>query len=108
MEHKGVIDAQVLQDIVRRIVDVAEPERIVVFGSAAIGQVGPNSDVDVLVIKRVAHRRRLAAEIYTRLIGVGVAVDVVVVTPEDVERFGDSPVTVIAPALRQGRVIYAA
>jgi predicted nucleotidyltransferase len=89
-------------------VEVAQPERIVLFGSAARGTPGPDSDVDLLVVKRGAHRRKLAGEIYMRLIGVGRAVDVVVVTPEDIERFGDSPALVIEPALREGKVIYAA
>ena len=44
-------DAGVLEEIVRRIVEVAGPERIILFGSAARGHVGPNSDVDLLVIK---------------------------------------------------------
>ena len=97
-----------LQEIVRRIVEVAQPERIILFGSAARGTTGPDSDVDLLVVKRGVHRRKLAGEIYMRLIGVGRAVDVVVVTPEDIERFGDSPALVIEPALREGKVIYAA
>ena len=42
------------------------------------------------------------------LIGVGHAVDVIVVTPEDVERYRDSHALVIAPALREGKVVYAA
>ena len=93
--------------IVRRIVEVAQPERIILFGSAARETTGPDSDVDLLVVKRGAHRRKLAGEIYMRLIGVGRAVDVVV-TPEDIERFGDSQALVIEPALREGKVIYAA
>jgi predicted nucleotidyltransferase len=40
----------ILQDIVQRIVDVAQPERIILFGSAARGEMGPHSDVDVLVV----------------------------------------------------------
>jgi hypothetical protein len=35
-------------------------------------------------------------------------VDVVVVTPEDVERYGESHALVIKPALRDGKVLYAA
>ena len=92
--------------IVRRIVEVAQPERIILFGSAARETTGPDSDVDLLVVKRGAHRRKLAGEIYMGLIGVGRAVDVVV-TPEDIERFGDSPALVIEPGLREGKVIYA-
>ena len=99
----------VLAEIVRRIVRVAAPERIVLFGSAARGEAGPASDLDLLVIKPGRyHRGRLTEEIYLSLIGVGQAVDVVVVTPEDVDRYRDAPGLVIAPALREGRVVYAA
>ena len=102
-------DGDALAEIVRRIVRVAAPERIVLFGSAARGEAGPNSDVDLLVIKRGSyHRGQLTDAIYRSLIGVDRAVDVVVVTPDDVERYRDSPGLVIAPALREGRVVYAA
>ena len=43
-----------------------------------------------------------------KLRGVGAAVDVVLVTPEDVERYGDSRALVIKPALREGKVVYEA
>ena len=70
---------------------------------------GPDSDLDLLVIKPGRyHRGRLTEEIYLSLIGVGQAVDVVVVTPEDVDRYRDALGLVIAPALREGRVVYAA
>jgi predicted nucleotidyltransferase len=102
------VPPMVLDEIVRRIVAVAEPETIILFGSAARGDLGPNSDVDLLVVKRgVFHRRWLMAAIYRSLIGVGQAVDVVVVTPEDVEHYRESQALVIAPALREGRVVYA-
>jgi hypothetical protein len=40
--------------------------------------------------------------------GSGEAVDVIVVTPQEVERYRDTRCLVIAPALREGRVVYAA
>ena len=102
-------DGDALAEIIRRIVRVAAPERIVLFGSGARGEAGPDSDLDLLVIKPGQyHRGRLTEAIYRSLIGVGQAVDVVVVTPEDVERYRDTPALVIAPALREGRVVYAA
>lgn len=101
------VKQEVLDKIIRRIVEVAQPEKIILFGSAARGEMGPNSDVDLLVIKSGAHRRRVAQAIYMNLIGVGQAVDVVVVTPEDIERYRDAFALVIEPALREGRVVYA-
>jgi uncharacterized protein len=100
---------QVLAEIVQRIVETAAPEKIVLFGSAAHGTMGPHSDVDLLVIKAGRfHRRRLTAAIYRRLHGVAAAVDVIVVTPEEVERYRDTPFLVIDPALREGKVVYGA
>ncbi len=100
----------VLEEIVRRIVEVAQPEKIILFGSAARGDMGPHSDVDLLVIKAGAFRRRdVARQIYLGLGDVEIAVDVVVVTPEeDVERYGECHALIIKPALRDGKVLYAA
>lgn len=98
----------VLREIVRRVVQVARPEKVVLFGSSAKGTAGPNSDVDLLVIARVDHRRRTAQAIYRRLLGIPVPVDVVVATPEDVRRHGERVGSILRPALREGRVVYAA
>ena len=65
-----------------------------------------DSDVDLLVITETTHRRKLAGRIYANLWGVGSAVDVVVVTPRDIEQYGDSNGLVLQPALQEGRVVY--
>ena len=98
-----------LNEIIRRIVEVAKPDKIILFGSAARGEMGPNSDVDLLVVKGGDfHRGQLTEEIYMNLFGVGQAVDIVVVTPEDIERYKDSFAVVIYLALKEGKVVYAA
>jgi HEPN domain-containing protein/predicted nucleotidyltransferase len=96
-----------LDEIARRVVEVADPEQIILFGSAARGTAGSDSDVDLLVIKAVAHRRRLAQAIYRRLLGAGYAVDVVVATPDDVERYRNVAGLVIKRALTEGKLIYS-
>ena len=102
------LDQKTLDDVIRRVVGVAQPEKIILFGSAARGAMGPHSDVDILVIKETVDTLDLTARIYRKLHGVGAAVDAVVVTPADVERFKDSHALVIKPALREGRVVYEA
>lgn len=97
-----------LDEIVRRVVQIAQPEQIIMFGSAARAEMTSESDIDLLVVKSGAHRRHLAQSIYRGLFGVGVAVDVIVVTPEDIERYRQNPAIVIEPAIREGKVIYAA
>jgi predicted nucleotidyltransferase len=105
----GRPDRKTLADIVRRVVEAAQPDKIVLFGSAARGEMGPDSDIDLLVIKGGKFDRwRLTTAIYRHLRGKDAPVDVVVVTPEEVERYGDSPYLVIYPALREGKVVYGA
>lgn len=107
--YEAPVEQRELDEIVRRIVKVASPERILLFGSTARHAAGPNSDLDLLVVKRGRyHRGRLTERIYQQLIGVDRAVDVVVVAPMDIARYRDSPGLVIGPALREGREIYVA
>ncbi len=104
-----LLDPATIAAIVERVVAIAHPERIILFGSAVRGTMGPDSDVDLLVVKSgVEHRGRLAEEIHLSLHGIPAAVDVVVVTPDDIERYRDEVGTIIGPALREGRVLYAA
>jgi len=106
---KGSVKRQVLADVIRRVVEAAQPDKIVLFGSAARGQMGPDSDLDLLVIKGGKfHRGRVATEIYRHLAGADAAVDVVVVTPEEVERYRDTHCLVICPAMKEGKVVYGA
>jgi len=104
---KKVLAEKILEEIVKRIVEAVAPEKIILFGSAARGEMGPDSDLDILVVKAGVHRRNTARIIRRNLFGVGVPLDIVVVTPEDIERYGDCPALIIEPALREGRVVYA-
>lgn len=71
MRHQRSVDEATLRMIVQRIAAVAKPEKIIMFGSAARGEMGPHSDVDLLVVKQGQfHRGHLVEEIYMNLIGV--------------------------------------
>ena len=107
-KRRGRPDPAILADIVRRIVEVAAPEKIVLFGSAARGTMGPDSDLDLLVIKAGKfNRRRVTTAIYRNMSG-EIGVDAMVVTPEEVELYRDTHCLVICPALREGKVVYEA
>ena len=97
-----------LAEIVRRIVEAAEPEKVILFGSTARGEAGPHSDMDFLIIKSASNKRELDNRIRRALYGVNVSIDLVVASPEDVERYKDSHALVIKPALKDGIVVYDA
>jgi len=80
------IDRKVLETIVRRILTVTKPEKIILFGSAARGEMGPGSDLDILVVAACDHRRNTARKIRHALFGIGVAIDIIVAKPEDLDR----------------------
>jgi predicted nucleotidyltransferase len=103
------LSSQLLQTIVDRVVETANPNKIILFGSAQRGDMGPNSDLDILVVMPSGiHRRKTARSIYRNLIGVGFATDIIVVTEEDIEQYKDNIGFVIKPALEEGKVLYAA
>jgi uncharacterized protein len=106
--NRGKPDPAILANVVKQIVRAAKPQKIVLFGSAARGTMGPDSDLDLLVIKGGKYNRdRVMQDICDELSGEA-SVDAVVVTPEEVERYRDTHCLVICPALREGKIVYEA
>lgn len=98
-----------LEELIRRIVEVADPQKIILFGSAVKGTMGPHSDLDVLVVKPGEYNQiRATQSIYRSLRGFPYAVDVIVNTPERVERYKDCWALIQYPATHDGIVIYDA
>ena len=101
-----MLDQTILDNIISRIVEVADPERIILFGSAARGDMNRHSDVDLLIVKEGVDPLDLMGQIYQNLHGVGAAVDAFVVAPQAVERYKNSHALIIKPALQEGKVVY--
>jgi len=99
---------QPLREIIRRIVDRFDPEQIILFGSHARGDAGPQSDLDLLVILPVSgSKREKRIEIRLALRDIPVPLDILVATPDEARRQKDIPGTLVRPALREGEVLYA-
>jgi predicted nucleotidyltransferase len=91
LDYPPVTD-ETLQEVVRRILAVGSPIRIVLFGSRARGQASPSSDLDILIVEESDLPRYKRAARYLRaLVGVFPAKDVVVWTPEEVQAWASVP-----------------
>ena len=96
-----------IRDVVRRIVQTAQPDKIILFGSRARGDARPDSDIDILVIQdstEPGYRRDAA--LYLALAGMNVPVDVITYTPEEVRDWSAVPQAFITTVIREGIVVY--
>jgi len=97
-----------IDEMVQRIAERFDPDQIILFGSRARGTARPDSDVDLLVIMPVTgSKRETQIEIRCALHDIHVAKDIIVATPDEVERRRNIVGTIIRPALREGKVLYA-
>ena len=99
--------AEAVEGIVARIVDRFRPLQVILFGSRARGDARPWSDVDLLVVlPDGCDRHRAWREIGAALRDVRVPHDVIVTTPEEIERRGNLVGPALRPALRDGVLLY--
>jgi len=98
-----------LDELVQRIVDTVHPLRIILFGSAARGEMTPDSDFDVLVVMpEGTPRRPTAQELHRHFIGLPFPVDVIVTTPAQLEQHRNNIGLIYRTILSEGRELYAA
>jgi predicted nucleotidyltransferase len=97
---------EVLDAVVDKIVKTVNPDKIILFGSRSRMQEGSYGDYDLLVLKRgINNRRALAHQIYRNLADITASVDILVETPEKIEKYQYSRGLVYAEAVK-GRVVY--
>lgn len=97
-----------IRGLVRQIVEAVQPLRILLFGSAARGEAGESSDLDLLVVMpEGVHRRKTAQELYRKIRGVGIAFDILVATPADLEKHRDNIGLIYRTILEEGKEVYA-
>jgi predicted nucleotidyltransferase len=98
-----------LDELVRRIVESVHPLQITLFGSAARGEMGPHSDLDVsVVLPDGCDRLAMTRTLRSRLRDLGTAKDIIVVQASDIEKHGQNPYVIIRRALAEGRELYRA
>lgn len=83
------------------------PVRVVLFGSHARGDAGPDSDLDFLVVERdVQNRHAEMVRLGRELRPLGVPVDVVVVSERYAKEWSGVPGSMVHAALTEGRVLH--
>lgn len=103
------IDELMVKEIVRRILSVTTPDKIILFGSAATGQMTRDSDIDLLIVETdPGDPRKASVEIDSSLSGLGYPFDVIVISSEWFEASKNVVGGIAYPANKYGKVIYEA
>ncbi|MEA3338472.1 MAG: nucleotidyltransferase domain-containing protein [Chloroflexota bacterium] len=101
------VDAELMDEMARRIVEASRPQKIILFGSRARGEARPDSDIDMLVIAESPKpRHQRAAPLYGAVSDILVAMDILVYTPGEVEEWSEAPQAFVTTAVREGQVLY--
>ena len=103
-----VLESNILDEMVRRLVAELQPEQIILFGSRAWGEPDEDSDVDLFVIVPDNNERSMDQmhRAYRCVSGLGMPVDVLVRTRSQVERYRTVYASLDCEVLERGRVLY--
>jgi len=96
-----------LKNIVDKIINNFNPDKIIIFGSYAYGHPTVDSDMDIMIVMETDEKpHKRAVSVRKVLKGIGIPKDIIVKTPEEFERFKDIVGTIVYPAAHKGRIIY--
>jgi predicted nucleotidyltransferase len=104
----NTVDANLLKEAVKRLVQEFAPEKIILFGSHAWGTPHAGSDVDLLVVVPSADLppTRRATRAYRCLSGLKIPVEIIVSTQDEIARYQSVHASLSRKILNEGRVIY--
>ena len=96
-----------MPEIIRRILSVSSPKKIILFGSYARGDFHPDSDLDILVIMEgVTSPRAESIRLHRALRGLMIPIDIIVATPDQLEKYRHTIGLIYREALNEGKVLY--
>jgi len=102
-----MFDYGLVDQVVRKIAGEFDPEKIIIFGSAARGEAGDRSDLDILVVMDtdLPYYKR-APEVRRKLLGIPLAMDILVTTPVEFSIYKDDDRSFIKSIVRTGKIAY--
>ena len=106
----GKWNQDLIEEVARRLTAAAPGAKVILFGSRARGDDQPDSDIDLLVIEpgTVEKPRAESARLRRELRGLGVGLDVVVVSARHAEDWGQLDGSLVHDALSEGRILVEA
>ena len=103
------IDEKAVREIVTRVLRASRPDRIILFGSAATGNMTRDSDIDLLVLRRPpVDPREERVRIRKELRGLGLSFDIIVMATDRFEESKEVIGGIAYPANKYGKIIYEA
>lgn len=110
MKKSWVVTPEKIEAAVHRVVSVAHPRRVILFGSAAHTRGRVPNDVDLLIINRheVASPRKESVRLRRALRGIPMPIDILVISERRLQELADQPGLVYREALQGGKVVYEA
>lgn len=95
--------------ITKRIIDYYNPDKIILFGSHALGTATSDSDLDFLVVLKdvsISTRRKFMVGMLKLMSDLPIAKDILVYSPEEIEQHKNKKWSVVYSAIHEGKVVY--
>lgn len=96
-----------ISEIVKKIASGYNPDKIILFGSYAVGNPNEDSDLDLFVIKdTILPRPQRTIQVRKMLYGSMVPIDLIVYTPKEIEESKNKKYSFVYEVLNSGKTLY--
>ncbi|MBN1292816.1 MAG: nucleotidyltransferase domain-containing protein [Candidatus Latescibacteria bacterium] len=102
------ITPQKVETAVKKIIEVSNPKKVILFGSYVTGYMDSNSDLDILVVTEnyVKNPHSESVRIRQALRGIMMSLDIIVLQEEQLQKFAQTPGLIYREAIKKGKVVY--
>lgn len=102
-----MISEKIIKEAIERLVKVAKPQKIYLFGSYARGDARKQSDLDFLIVEEaLKSRRKEMVRLHDAIRSMRIPVDILVISESTFDEWADVPGTVMYKAKTEGRLCY--